>query len=315
MNELELPYASFFQRALARFIDLWVVLLPLFIFYLIDRALGSPFRNLSVFHWQNPDSATMFLSTDLPGPLIILLLIKLFVAYPYFALLESSHWQGTLGKLALRIKVTDLTGNRISFARATGRYFCKIISSVEFMVGYIISFSDQRQTIHDYLSGTLVVRKRVVFSAYYAMPRVSSPFMFDVPLPWKHRDKSSAEPAGFECFWCDYQGTKKQATCPRCQRVGFLSVHGTRGILLMAGSTFTLLGGALVYLIFWVVSERLMDDKLERPGTPWPIIFIIGLACVLCLGGGLSSLLQKKWFVRVLILLSAGRFGPIRKAP
>ena len=51
----------------------------------------------------------------------------------------------TIGKQVGKIKVTDLEGNRIWFGRATGRYFLKMVSSFEFMLGYLISFSDQRQ--------------------------------------------------------------------------------------------------------------------------------------------------------------------------
>src|SRR5215216_4029552 len=39
----------------------------------------------------------------------------------YYALQESSEYRATLGKRALGIVVTDLSGNRISFGRATGR--------------------------------------------------------------------------------------------------------------------------------------------------------------------------------------------------
>ena len=46
----------------------------------------------------------------------------------YYALLEFSHIQGTVGKLALRIKVTNLTGQRLSFGQASGRFFGKFVS-------------------------------------------------------------------------------------------------------------------------------------------------------------------------------------------
>src|SRR5215831_15882678 len=48
----------------------------------------------------------------------------------YYALMESSPKQATLGKLALGFVVTDLQGQRISFGRATGRYFGMIISAL-----------------------------------------------------------------------------------------------------------------------------------------------------------------------------------------
>ena len=49
----------------------------------------------------------------------------LFASWLYEAAMESSSKQATLGKMVLGMKVTDLQGNRISFARATVRHFCK----------------------------------------------------------------------------------------------------------------------------------------------------------------------------------------------
>jgi len=62
--------------------------------------------------------------------------------------------------MVLGIRVTDLNGNRISFGRATGRYFAKIVSSLTFMIGYIIAgFTDRKQALHDMIAGCLVVNK------------------------------------------------------------------------------------------------------------------------------------------------------------
>jgi len=294
----KLPYASFTRRAAARFIDLCLVLLPCLIFYLINRALVSPLKYTALFNWKRPESATMFMSDDFPGVFTIFTVVKLFIAYPYFALMESSHWQGTFGKQVMRIKVTDINGNRISFARATGRYFLKIISSVEFMLGYVICFSDQRQTIHDYLSRVLVVRREVVFSQHYVMPRVSSRFMFHVPFVSRQGGDG-----GYECMWCNYLGTETYVVCPNCGRPGYLPVSALKGMLLMIGSIFTLLGSALAYVTVWVVNERLVDDSLGREGAPWTVIGIIFFACVMCLIGGVSSIFGKKWLQRVMIWL------------
>jgi len=298
------PYASFSRRAIARLIDLIIVLVPCGVFYLVDRSLGFPLRYTSLFNWQQPQSVNMFMFYDFPGVFTIFTSIKLLLAYPYFALMESSSWQGTVGKQAMRIKVTDMNGVQISFARATARYFLKIISSVEFMLGYLICFSDQQQTIHDYLSRVLVVRKEIAFSAYYAMPRVSSRLMFEVPfLPCllPRRDDDRAAWSGYECIWCDYRATEKHVVCPNCRRIGYAPVGVVKGMLLMAGSIVSLLGGALAYITFWVVSERLTDDRLGRDGTPWTVIFIIVFACGLCLIGGLSSILGKKWVLQLML--------------
>jgi hypothetical protein len=75
------------------------------------------------------------------------------------------------------------------------------------------------------------------------------------------------------------------------------------GMLLMCGMIFTVIGGFLSYIAFWVINERLIDDHLGRDGTPVSIIAIIVLATTLCLSGGLSSLFGAKWFIRLLLLV------------
>jgi uncharacterized RDD family membrane protein YckC len=54
----------------------------------------------------------------------------------------------------------SLDGNRISFGRATGRFFAKIISAIILGIGYIMAgFTEKKQALHDILAGTLVIRK------------------------------------------------------------------------------------------------------------------------------------------------------------
>ena len=78
----------------------------------------------------------------------------------YYAIMESSSQQATVGKMAIGIKVTDIGGNRISFVRATGRYFAKIISTLILFIGYImIAFTEKKQGLHDMIAGTLVIKK------------------------------------------------------------------------------------------------------------------------------------------------------------
>jgi len=78
----------------------------------------------------------------------------------YWGLFESSPLQATPGKMVLRIKVTDIEGNRISFWRAVGRYFSKIVSGLILGIGYLmIAFTEKKQGLHDIMAGTLVVIK------------------------------------------------------------------------------------------------------------------------------------------------------------
>lgn len=77
----------------------------------------------------------------------------------YYAILESSAWMATLGKKAAGIVVTDLHGHRISFGRATGRHFGKILSALPCMLGFFrIPFSEKQQGWHDELAKCLVLR-------------------------------------------------------------------------------------------------------------------------------------------------------------
>lgn len=77
----------------------------------------------------------------------------------YEASMESSSKQATVGKMALGLKVTDEVGRRISFARASARYFGKILSRITLLIGYIMAgFTARKQALHDMIAGTLVVR-------------------------------------------------------------------------------------------------------------------------------------------------------------
>ena len=79
----------------------------------------------------------------------------------YFAGLESSQLQSTLSGRILGLRVTDLAGEPISFNRATVRHFAMYFSAVTpFAIGYLMAFwTKRRQTLHDYVSSTLVLKK------------------------------------------------------------------------------------------------------------------------------------------------------------
>ncbi|MCI0556277.1 MAG: RDD family protein, partial [Anaerolineae bacterium] len=63
-------------------------------------------------------------------------------------------------KMALGIVVTDMNGNRISFGRATGRYFGKILSGLIIYIGYImVAFTEKKQGLHDMMASCLVLNK------------------------------------------------------------------------------------------------------------------------------------------------------------
>jgi uncharacterized RDD family membrane protein YckC len=102
--------------------------------------------------------------------------ISTVLGWLYYALMESSAKQATLGKMALGIIVTDLEGRRIGFGKATGRYFAKILSFLILGIGFLmIAFTQRKQGLHDILAGTLVIRGQAPSVAAAPIPTPPPP--------------------------------------------------------------------------------------------------------------------------------------------
>ncbi len=151
-------YAGFWKRFAAYLIDsiimgavTFLVLLP----FLAALGIGA-----GVSSAMEDSEATAGLIGLLIGAYLFAIFVLMIAQWLYFALMESSSRQATLGKMALGIIVTDLNGGKISFGKATGRYFGKIISGMIFCIGYLMAaFTDKKQALHDMMAGTLVVDK------------------------------------------------------------------------------------------------------------------------------------------------------------
>lgn len=79
----------------------------------------------------------------------------------YFAALEGSRAQATLGKLALGLQVADVHGEPIGFARALARFLGKLGSLFVLGVGFLMAvFNDRHRALHDVLTGTVVLKVR-----------------------------------------------------------------------------------------------------------------------------------------------------------
>jgi uncharacterized RDD family membrane protein YckC len=82
------------------------------------------------------------------------------VSWLYFAGMESSRFQGTFGKMALKIKVVGKEGERITFGKASLRFFGKLLGSVTLWIGALmIAFTKKKQGLHDKMASTFVVKK------------------------------------------------------------------------------------------------------------------------------------------------------------
>jgi uncharacterized RDD family membrane protein YckC len=145
------PYAGFWLRALALGVDfvIFCVALGPTVFEPIFREnhVGNSATDVVQFYTSGSRQATA-----------LLLLLHL-ILWLYFAGFESSPWQATPGKKLFRLAVTGLNGQRITFARASGRYFGSLLSQF-FLIGYLmVGFMQRKQGLHDMLAGTLVLRK------------------------------------------------------------------------------------------------------------------------------------------------------------
>ena len=88
----------------------------------------------------------------------LLNVVVFFAGWLYFALQESGAHQATIGKRMMGLRVFDMNGQRISFGRASGRYFAKILSALILLIGFVmIAFTARKQGLHDMIAGTVVL--------------------------------------------------------------------------------------------------------------------------------------------------------------
>lgn len=163
-----IAYGGFWRRVGAAILDAIILWLPTAV---ILQALGLPLlppgiEGMSAAEYSaylnsmTPAEAEAFVRFMLPQ-IAKLAVVGAGVNWTYFALLESSGLQATLGKMTFGLRVTDLDGGRISFARATGRFFGKYLSSLILCIGYLmVAFTEKKQALHDMLAGTLVIRHK-----------------------------------------------------------------------------------------------------------------------------------------------------------
>lgn len=109
---------------------------------------------------SNPEEVPPGMVAAIMGAYTGFILLATIAGWLYFALMESSYRQATIGKMAVGLKVTNMYGERISFLNATGRYFGKIVSAMILYIGFIMAgFTEKKQALHDMMASTLVVKK------------------------------------------------------------------------------------------------------------------------------------------------------------
>lgn len=152
-------YAGFWKRTLAYIIDsliLWFVFLIIGLIWLVIRTLGDWVPSPAESSLLSDGSTYIFTMKTIGQTLLNWGAIWL-----YYALMESSKCKATVGKLALGIVVVDEFNHKLSFGRASARYWSKLLSVIILFAGFIMAaFTARKQALHDLIARTYVVDKR-----------------------------------------------------------------------------------------------------------------------------------------------------------
>lgn len=156
-------YAGFWLRVVAALIDSLLIGIPFVVIAVVIFASALPM--LRDFGTEPNPNPFLLISLFFPR-LLLLAALGLVGTWLYWSLLESSSWQATLGKKALGLYVTDLTGARLTFGRASGRFFAgrgiayvPSIGGLYFLVDCIMAgVTEKKQAVHDMIAGCLVQR-------------------------------------------------------------------------------------------------------------------------------------------------------------
>ncbi|MBN9412830.1 MAG: RDD family protein [Candidatus Paracaedimonas acanthamoebae] len=155
--EVRYMYAGFWIRATGWALDtliLTLVLTPIFISLMAltsyNNEISSQAKQVSASLQAVANFSFIFVAYILP----------LLLQWLYFSLQYSSKYQATLGMRVFGLRIISETGGAVSFSRATGRYFASFLSGVIFFIGRLIMpFMSRKQTLHDIMAGTYIIRK------------------------------------------------------------------------------------------------------------------------------------------------------------
>ncbi len=155
-------YAGFWMRFLAYVIDYIIIYCAqAFIVVPVFGILGINFASQAAASGgdlSDGDIMAMVATIIAAAGAVAFLVFTLQVLY--YSFMESSKYQGTLGKMALGLIVTDANGAKLDFTKALIRNLGKIVSGFILCIGFIMAgFTDKKQALHDMMAGTLVVKK------------------------------------------------------------------------------------------------------------------------------------------------------------
>ncbi len=147
----EIVYAGFWKRVAASCIDSLALCC-------ITVPIGMVAGAITGFGFGVQPEVDGHLSTGYWVMQAIINLVSLAISASYYAGFHASRGMATLGKKAIGIKVVRSNGERISLARAIGRFFALYLSMLTLYIGLIMAaFTRRKQALHDIICDTVVV--------------------------------------------------------------------------------------------------------------------------------------------------------------
>ncbi|WP_439449400.1 RDD family protein [Stenotrophomonas sp. ATs4] len=144
----EVIYAGFWKRVAAYMIDYLVLVIPgSIIGAILGVVLGASMGAVG------SGESSIEIVAQLASALI-----NLGIGMAYYTWFHASRGGATLGKMAVGIKVVRGNGERLTKARAFGRYWAMLLSSFTLGIGFLMAaFTERKQGLHDMICDTLVV--------------------------------------------------------------------------------------------------------------------------------------------------------------
>lgn len=130
--------------------------------YSNDNNYVTVTTDIEKIHYRYADFGERFVARLLDSFIVVIpsFFFPLFTGWLYFALMQSSNQQATVGQSVMKIRVLDCAGEKVTFGQASGRYFAGLLSAMTMLIGYLMFFwTDKKQTLHDNLADTIVVRE------------------------------------------------------------------------------------------------------------------------------------------------------------
>lgn len=156
-------FAGFWIRFWANLIDGFILMLPMFVVNSIvyQQVVGMSKMDYEIMMIEKNSHDMFYVYTEPFEIMVWTMPISFILGLLFYSMLTASKWQGTVGKRILGLKVVDLEGNRIGFARSLGRYFAYIPSGLIFYLGYVmVGVTEKKQGLHDMMAKTYVIKTK-----------------------------------------------------------------------------------------------------------------------------------------------------------